>query len=119
MMLVTEAADLLVEATLVAVFGIRCLAKEVPYLYKGQPCPGIGLGTSIKGFGNDTLNRIFHPLRMMFGAFDYIDLNQKERENSTNMEAFKAVVADMIRERRAELDDPACATKTTHVDFLS
>ena len=55
---------------------------------------------------------------MMFSAFDFADLNQAERESSVNTEAFKSVVADMIRERRAELEDPACTTKG-HVDFLS
>lgn len=33
MQLVAEVADLLVEATLTAVFGLRVLAKEVPYIY--------------------------------------------------------------------------------------
>ena len=55
---------------------------------------------------------------MIFSAFDFIDLNQAERDASVNTEAIKRVVAEMIRERRAELEDPACTTKD-HCDFLT
>jgi len=118
MRLAAEVADLMVEATLIAVFSTRCLTKEVPFVWEGQPCPGMKLGSAIKGIGKVTTNRIYHPLRMMFSAFDFTDLNQMERENSVNMEAFKTVVNDMIRERRAEIEDPACTTKN-QVDFLT
>lgn len=118
MKLVAEVADLLVDATLIAVFGTRVLTKEVTFIWEGQPYPGMKLGTAIKGMGKATMNRIYHPLRMIFSAFDFADLNQIERENSVNIEAFKAVVTDMIRERRAEIEDPACTTKN-QVDFLT
>jgi len=51
MMLVAEVADLLVEATLTSVFGSRFLAKEIPYIYKGQTFPGFKLGNVIKNIG--------------------------------------------------------------------
>lgn len=76
------------------------------------------LGTAIKGIGKVLLGRIYHPLRMMFSAFDFTDLNKMERECTVNVENFKNVVTDMILERRAEIEDPACTTKN-QVDFLT
>lgn len=57
------------------------------------------------------MNRIFHPLRLLFSVFDYADINAAERESTLNANNFKECVRQMIRERKAELADPNCTTK--------
>jgi len=111
MKLTLEVTDLLVEATLEAVFGHRSLGRQVEYVHNGQVVPGITLGPTIKGLGHVILLRIYHPLRLMFSVFDFADLNHAERESTVNLNSFKASVRQMIQERREELEDPNCTTK--------
>ena len=61
------------------------------------------------------LSRVYHPLRHIFDIFDKVDLTAAERENTGNVERFKALVKEIVAERRLEGKE----SHTASFDFLS
>lgn len=62
--------------------------------------------------------RVYHPFRNMFDVFDECDLTADERENSGNVERFKAHVKKLVDARREEMKDPSFS-KEGSFDFLT
>jgi hypothetical protein len=100
-----EVADLVADAELASVFGIKNLKQKVLYSGEGQQ-QEVTLGKMLKLLGGRFLSRVYHPLRNIFDIFDYMNVSFEEKENAGNVERFKVVVRKFINERREELKDP-------------
>ena len=115
MSLAKEMSDLVADAELASVFGVKNVQRKLQYSHFGEKWE-VTIGSMLKMLGGRFLSRVYHPIRHIFDAFDMIDLTSEERENTGNVERFKVLVREIVAERRAEL---ALESEKTSYDFLT